>query len=78
VDRRKIIITAEPDRLAEVGTMFKAHKDVLARVVSDYEADQLEVIADFLTRLADTAEQGAKPADRPRRRSGRRRPAPTP
>lgn len=75
VDRRKIIITAEPDRLADVGTMFKAHKDVLAQVVSDYEADQLEVIADFLTRLADTAEQGVKPADRPGRRSGRRRPA---
>jgi DNA-binding MarR family transcriptional regulator len=56
-DRRKVIITADPDALARVGRMFDAHEQTLASVLGDYEADRLENVAEFLARLTEAAQE---------------------
>ncbi|MET9487344.1 MarR family transcriptional regulator [Nocardia sp. NPDC006630] len=56
-DRRKVIVTADPDALTRVGGMFDAHEQALSAVLGEYEADQLESVAEFLTRLTEAAEE---------------------
>jgi DNA-binding MarR family transcriptional regulator len=56
-DRRKVVITADPDALARVGRMFDAHEQTLASVLGGYEITELETVAEFLARLTDAARQ---------------------
>lgn len=56
-DRRKVVVTADPQALTRVGRMFDAHEQTLASVLVDYDADQLENVAEFLARLTEVAQQ---------------------
>jgi DNA-binding MarR family transcriptional regulator len=56
-DRRKVVVTADPDALARVGRMFDAHEQTLASVLGEYEAEQLENVAEFLARLTEAAHE---------------------
>ncbi|MEU6584350.1 MarR family transcriptional regulator [Nocardia sp. NPDC046763] len=56
-DRRKVLVTANPDALKRVGGMFDAHEQTLAAVLGEYEADQLDSVAEFLARLTEAAKQ---------------------
>lgn len=56
-DRRKVVITADPDALARVGRMFDAHEQTLASVLGDYGANDLETVAQFLARLTGAARE---------------------
>ncbi|MFD6155519.1 MarR family winged helix-turn-helix transcriptional regulator [Nocardia sp. NPDC060256] len=56
-DRRKVLVTADPDALTRVGAMFDAHEQTLSAVLREYEEDQLENVAEFLARLTEAAKQ---------------------
>lgn len=69
-DRRKVVITASPDRLADAGHLFDAHEDALAAALDGCDAAELETVARFLTRLADAAAQHPFVAPGPRPPAG--------
>ena len=51
-DRRKVIVEPDYERLGrEMGPLYAGQAESLAKVVAHYDADQLEVIEDFLERL---------------------------
>jgi DNA-binding MarR family transcriptional regulator len=56
-DRRKVVVTADPDALARVGRMFDGHEQTLASMLGDYDIDKLETVAEFLARLTEAAQQ---------------------
>lgn len=56
-DRRKVVVTADPDALTRVGRIFDRHEQTLATVLGEYQADQLENVAEFLARLTQAAQE---------------------
>jgi DNA-binding transcriptional ArsR family regulator len=51
-DRRKVIVEPDYERLGrEMGPLYAGQAESLAKVAAHYDADQLEVIEDFLERL---------------------------
>jgi DNA-binding MarR family transcriptional regulator len=60
-DRRRVIVEVVPEKVAAVEAMFGALGGATAEELSRYTEAQLEVIADFLGRMADvTAEEAAR------------------
>ncbi len=53
-DRRKIVITAEADRMADIAPMFAGQAHNLTEILGGYQPSELTTIAGFLSRLADT------------------------
>lgn len=52
-DRRKVVVTLDQERIdSEIGPLYASQSRRLDAVLDHYDADQLEIIADFLTRLA--------------------------
>jgi DNA-binding MarR family transcriptional regulator len=51
-DRRKVIVTLDEEHMwREMGPLYAGQAENLAAVAGRYDADQLEVIADFLNAL---------------------------
>jgi DNA-binding MarR family transcriptional regulator len=54
-DRRKVIITLDQERInRDVGPLYASRARRLDAALDQYDAEQLELIADFLARLART------------------------
>lgn len=56
-DRRGTLITVAEEAKTTVGPLFASVRDAQAKLVAGYNADQLEIIADYLTRSAAMWEQ---------------------
>jgi DNA-binding MarR family transcriptional regulator len=53
-DRRKVVVTLNQERInREVGPLRASQAQRLDAALDDYDAQQLELIADFLSRVAD-------------------------
>lgn len=52
-DRRRVIVEPVPERLAAVEPLLESVAAATAREMADYSPDQLELIGDFLQRVAD-------------------------
>jgi DNA-binding MarR family transcriptional regulator len=51
-DRRKVVVTLDQERIdREIGPLYAARAERLKAVLDNYDANQLEIIADFLTLL---------------------------
>lgn len=53
-DRRKILVTPVPEGLARMAEHYQDHGAHMDAVLRRRDADQLRVIADFLTDMSDT------------------------
>jgi DNA-binding MarR family transcriptional regulator len=63
-DRRKVIVTLDDERLwREMAPLYAGQAESLATVAGSYDAEQLEVIAEFLQRLV--REAPSAPSDLP-------------
>jgi DNA-binding MarR family transcriptional regulator len=57
-DRRKVVVTLDHERIdREIGPLYAAQAQRLDDVLDHYDAGQLEIIADFLTRLGQHDEE---------------------
>src|ERR1700734_2638447 len=52
-DRRGVVVRAVPDRTAELLSLYSGMNGSLGKILAGYREDELEVIADFLRRIAD-------------------------
>ncbi|HEY8554690.1 MAG TPA: MarR family transcriptional regulator [Burkholderiales bacterium] len=52
-DRRRVVVEALPERLAELAGMYSSTRRSLARLLERYSEQELAVIADFLGRNAE-------------------------
>jgi DNA-binding MarR family transcriptional regulator len=60
-DRRKVIVTVDEERLGQdFGPLYAPQAEHLAKVLERYDADQLELIEDFLTRSVEGAPVGGE------------------
>jgi DNA-binding MarR family transcriptional regulator len=60
-DRRKVIVTLDEERLwRDFGPLYAPQAEHLAGVLDRYDADQLELIEDFLTRSVEGAPRGGE------------------
>jgi DNA-binding MarR family transcriptional regulator len=58
-DRRKVIVTVDEERLwRDFGPLYAPQAEHLAKVLDHYDADQLELIEDFLNRSVQGAPRG--------------------
>jgi DNA-binding MarR family transcriptional regulator len=63
-DRRKVIVAADNERIAtDLAPRYEGQAQALARALSGYTGPQLDLIAEFLERLA--AERQTTPASSP-------------
>ncbi len=53
-DRRRVVVEPVPERVAQVRELVDAVAGAAAREIGRYSPDQLEVINDFLERMAET------------------------
>lgn len=63
-DRRKVLVTPVPEAMAVLGQHYRDHGEHLADVLRRREADELRVIAAFLTELADSPGGAVSPDPR--------------
>ena len=56
-DRRRVIVEANEDRLAEFTRFFDALSASFEPLLDNYTEEQLKAIADFLTRAADRSRE---------------------
>ncbi|HWO60060.1 MAG TPA: MarR family transcriptional regulator [Umezawaea sp.] len=56
-DRRAVVVRVLPDRHAEVFEHYRGANKRMDDLLADYDAGQLEVIADFLTRATAVSRQ---------------------
>jgi DNA-binding MarR family transcriptional regulator len=63
-DRRKVVVSRDEERIArDIAPLYADRGQNLADVLAQFDADQLEVISDFLTKLADAGDEpGTLPA----------------
>jgi DNA-binding MarR family transcriptional regulator len=60
-DRRKVIVTVDEERLGrDFGPLYAPQAESLAKVLDRYDADQLELIEDFITRAVSSAPRGGE------------------
>jgi DNA-binding MarR family transcriptional regulator len=60
-DRRKVIVTVDEERLwRDFGPVYAPQAEHLAKVLQRYDADELELIEDFLTRSVEGAPVGGE------------------
>jgi Transcriptional regulators len=52
-DRRRVLVTPVPEAMAGLAQHYREHGEHLAEVLRRRDADELRVIAGFLTELAD-------------------------
>ena len=52
-DRRRVVVEAMPERLAELASIYSSTQRSLARLLDRYSEQELAVIADFLGRNAE-------------------------
>ncbi|HEY0448058.1 MarR family transcriptional regulator [Actinophytocola sp.] len=76
-DRRAVVVRVLPDRGSEIFRLYSGMRASMNDICADYDAEQLAVIKDFLSRVADAGEQasdalasdaqpsGAQPSDEP-------------
>ena len=58
-DRRRVVVEVVPDRVASVASLLESLERASAEEVSRYSADQLALIGDFLSRMADLTQTEA-------------------
>lgn len=58
-DRRAVVVRIVPERMAEVLRLYSGMLTSLRQILSGYQEDQLEVIADFVRRTADAGRDAA-------------------
>lgn len=54
-DRRKIVVVPLPERLPEIGALFRSFASSMAALMRRYSPEQLATIQDFLIRTAEIA-----------------------
>lgn len=52
-DRRRVVVEAVPERLADLANLYSSTRRSLARLLDRYSEQELAVIADFLGRNAE-------------------------
>ena len=58
-DRRSVVVRAVPDRTAELLSLYSGMNGSLGKILAGYRQDELELIADFLRRIADAGRDAA-------------------
>jgi hypothetical protein len=58
-DRRGVVVRAVPDRTAELLWLYSGMNGSLGTILAGYRDDELELIADFLRRIADAGRDAA-------------------
>jgi DNA-binding MarR family transcriptional regulator len=58
-DRRGVVIRAVPGRTAELLRLYSGMNESLGKILAGYREDGLELIADFLRRIADAGRDAA-------------------
>ena len=58
-DRRGVVVRAVPDRTAELLSLYSGMNGSLGKILAGYRQDELELIADFLRRVADAGRDAA-------------------
>jgi DNA-binding MarR family transcriptional regulator len=58
-DRRGVVVRAVPDRTAELLSLYSGMNGSLGKILAGYRQDELELIADFLRRIADAGRDAA-------------------
>ncbi|WP_225730824.1 MULTISPECIES: MarR family winged helix-turn-helix transcriptional regulator [unclassified Nocardia] len=54
-DRRRVIVTVAPERIAEIGRHYEVFPREFAQTTADYTDEQLELILDLFNRLHETS-----------------------
>jgi len=54
-DRRKIVVRPVPERLPEIGALFRSFAHSMGALMRRYSPEQLATIQDFLVRAAEVA-----------------------
>ena len=58
-DRRGVVVRAVPDRTTELLSLYSGMNGSLGKILAGYGEDELELIADFLRRIADAGRDAA-------------------
>ncbi|HET9082957.1 MAG TPA: MarR family transcriptional regulator [Candidatus Limnocylindrales bacterium] len=58
-DRRRVIVEVVPDKVANIQVTLDQVSDASAKEIRDYSDEQLELIADFLSRMESVAREEA-------------------
>ncbi|GCE07068.1 MarR family winged helix-turn-helix transcriptional regulator [Dictyobacter aurantiacus] len=56
-DRRRVIVEPDPERMEELNRMFYSVQETFQDLLSAYSDEQLEAIADFLTRSVQSSQE---------------------
>lgn len=56
-DRRRVIVEPNQERLAELDQLFSSLQEAFRELLGIYSDEQLETIADFLTRAAHRSQE---------------------
>ena len=59
-DRRAVVVRVLPDRGSEIFRLYAGMRGALNTICADYDTAQLEMIAGFLTRVAEAGELSAE------------------
>jgi len=54
-----VVVRAVPDRTAELLSLYSGMNGSLGKILAGYRQDELELIADFLRRIADAGRDAA-------------------